>query len=152
MASVPSQMTTSIQSLPPPTGQVSNDDIAMLKDVLKEVEQEISAPQAPKVPVNTQLNPNANNAPIIYAMPTAPSCPMPNKLAQINIGSFALDKNLLQYAIVASFVAFILYNPDIFSHVYKFVPTLSKFATYEWVLRIILMILLLYVIYMYLPK
>jgi len=151
MASMPSQMTTSIQSLPPPTGQVSNDDIAMLKDVLKEVEQEISAPQAPKVPVNAQLNPNANNAPIIYAMPTAPSCPMPNKLAQIKLGPLALDKKLLQYAIVASVLAFILYNPNAFTNIYKLVPILSKFVTYEWILRIVLMIVILYIVYIYLP-
>ena len=143
-------MSTPIQNLPTATVNVSKEEDSTLRDVLKEVELEISAPQppkAPRVPPNAPVQPQANNTPIIYAMPTQVTAPPTNL---IKIGPVALQTILVKYAVIASVVAAIVYAPITLQKLYQIVPMLLKFQTYEWILRLIAMAVITYLVYLYL--
>ena len=142
-------MSTPIQNLPTATVNVSKEEDSTLRDVLKEVELEISAPQppkAPRVPPNVPLQPQANNTPIIYAMPTPVAPPQSDLL---KVGPIVLQPILLKYSLIASVLAAIVYAPNTVQKLYQFVPILLKFQTYEWILRLIAMSVITYVIYFY---
>lgn len=145
-------MSTPIQNLPTATVSVSKDEDNTLRDVLKEVELEISAahppqqappPMAPRIPPNAPVQPSTH-APIIYAMPTAPSaCPV------LKVGSMTFQPLLLKYAVATAVIALVVYAPATLQKIYQFVPMLSKFQSYEWVFKSLLIVVLAYAIFAY---
>ena len=143
-------MSTPIQNLPTATVSVSKEDDSTLRDVLKEVELEISAPQppkAPRIPPNTPIQPQANNTPLIYAMPT-PS-PIVSHTSSLKVGPLVLNQDLLKYALIASVVAAVIYAPTTLQKLYQTLPVLSKFQTYEWILKIVAVAVITYLVFFY---
>lgn len=143
-------MSTPIQNLPTATVTVSKEDDSTLRDVLKEVELEISAPQppkAPRIPPNTPVQPQANNTPLIYAMPT----PLPVTSSQpvFKVGPLTINQVLLKYAIIASVVAAVINAPITLQKLYQTLPILSKFQTYEWIIKVLVMIVIIYLVFLY---
>jgi hypothetical protein len=149
-------MSTPIQNLPVATVNVSKEEDSVLKDVLKEVEREIASPQlpqgppqpapiAPRIPPNAPTQPYANNAPLIYAMPTPTTPPA----SVLKLGPLTLKIQLVKYVLVASIVALVLYSPVSMQKLYQLFPMLSRFQTYEWALRFFVMAVVTYLIYIY---
>lgn len=143
-------MSTPIQNLPTATVSVSKEDDSTLRDVLKEVELEISAPQppkAPRIPPNAPVQPQANNTPLIYAMPTPP--PVLSSQSILKIGPLTINQILLKYALIASVVAAIIYAPTTLQKLYQTLPVLSKFQTYEWILKLVAVVVITYLVFFY---
>jgi hypothetical protein len=137
-------MSTPVSNLPPANaapGNVRHDEDQIVADVLSEMR----SAQQQKPPVQ-QAPPPPPPAHVVqqYVLPTHPPFPSQN---QPELLFNVLDKTNASRALLAAFVALVLFYPESFENVYSKIPSVGPLLeANDKVVRAILLAVLLYVI------
>ena len=154
-------MSTPVNSLPvngnPTTvPQMTQEQDALINNVLQEMEQEISHNTVvksgpPEMPHSHPHSHPASPPPLVQMqmpmqmqMPFLPASAPPNKFAAF------WDLATFQKAVAAAVISYLLLRPEISGFIMNRVPALQRFAQYEWLFRILLLMSVLYFAMLYL--
>lgn len=132
-----SSMSTPINQLPSntPTNPVPTEDDPFVAGVIQEMENECRK-QAPVQQPIAQHAPPQMYMPMPIATPVAPSK-----------GSSWYNETFAKRAAIVAVIAFLMFYPNDLTALYQKAPFLSKFASYDRIIRMLLLAVVLYVLF-----
>lgn len=136
-------MSTQVQELPntPPPADKKPEDDPLVNDVINEMEREF---------INQAMPPRQFNTPPAHSYPTLTTAntPIPPQYKSKDFKDLIMniDKNHLQIAILAAFLAFATYYPVDTEFLYQKFDILQKLAPFDRIIRTILLAAMLYLL------
>ena len=136
-------MSTQVQELPntPPPSDKKTEDDPLVNDVINEMEREF---------INQAMPPSQFNTPPqhMYVPPSVPNTPIPPQYKSKDIRDLItnIDKNHLQIALLAAFLAYATYYPVDTEFLYQKFDILQKVAPYDRIIRTLLLGAMLYIL------
>lgn len=133
-----SSMSTPINQLPPgnpSTPPVSEED-PVVTDVIKEMEKEFKIAPTQHVPVPVHAPP-----PPMY------TAPLTTPIIKEKPASKWFHEKSAKRAVIVAVIALVLFYPQDLSAIYNKAPVLSKFASYDRLLRAAFFALVLYILF-----
>lgn len=135
-------MSTQVQELPntPPSSEPKEDPL--VNDVINEMEREF---------INQSLPPRQFNPPPkphVYPTLTTANTPIPDQYKKKDFRDLIsnIDKNHLQIALLAAFLAYATYYPVDTEFLYQKFDLLQKLAPYDRIIRTLLLGAMLYIL------
>lgn len=136
-------MSTQVQELPntPPPPAESKED-PLVNDVINEMEREFMNQSPPP----RQFNPPPQ--PHHYPTLSTANTPIPDKYKQKDFRDLisTIDKNHLQIALLAAFLAYATYYPVDTEFLYQKFDVLQKLAPYDRIIRTLLLGAMIYIL------